>query len=563
MKYQDDQQPLLEIKNLVIQFLPLNHQAPAVNNFSLTIGKKKFCAIVGESGSGKSVTALSVLSLLPSNTRTQGDIIFWDAGKFQNLISLSANNMLQIRGNRISMIFQEPMTSLNPIMRCGNQVMEVFLQHCRISHTDARKKTVKLFEEVELPQPEKIFSRYPHELSGGQRQRVMIAMAIASEPALLIADEPTTALDVRVQMGIVKLLKQLQETKGMSVLFITHDLGLVADIADEVVVMQKGKVVEAGPAKEVLYHPQDVYTKTLLSCRPAVNLPHTLLPEADREYNFEINKFFVQKSAIEQGVSLPLLRVKNLEVEVPDRSIHQNKKILGPISFEIWKGETVGLVGESGCGKTTLGRTIAGLQQPSQGSVWLEEQEILKLTGSAKRKLATQIQMVFQDPYGSLDPRITIGNAIMEPLKVHKIGKNNAERKEIAILILKKVKLPSESFYRYPHQFSGGQRQRICIARALVLQPELLIFDESVSALDVSVQAGILNLISELKEQLHFSILFISHDLSVIYHISNRIMVMQNGVIEEEGTANEVFNNPRQPYTRKLIEAIPGRSLGV
>jgi len=563
MENQAGEQPLLEIRNLVIQFPSTGHQEPAVNNLSFSVEKTKLTAIVGESGSGKSLTALSILSLLPPNAGTGGEIIFHDAGKTYRLMPAPRQHDQHIRGNRISMIFQEPMTSLNPIMRCGKQVVEVFEQHKNVRGISARKKTIQLFEDVELPDPEKIFDRYPHELSGGQRQRVMMAMAMASEPALLIADEPTTALDVRVQKEIIKLLKRLQEQKGMGVLFITHDLGLVADIADEVLVMYRGKIVEKGPAKTVLFNPQNNYTRALLACRPAANPPLTYLPETGEEENITQRKSispFLYGNTENQH---PLLKISNLQVYIKDKTTGRKKRILGPVNMEIFNGETVGLVGESGCGKTTLGKTIVGLQQPEKGSVWFEGEDLCKLTFSNKRKFAEKIQMVFQDPYGSLDPRIPIGDAIMEPLKVHQIGGHDAERKEMAINMLKKVKLPAESFYRYPHQFSGGQRQRICIARALVLQPRLLIFDESVSALDVSVQAGILNLICELKEQLHFSVLFISHDLSVIRHLSNRILVMQDGLLVEEGPANEVFNHPRHAYTRKLIDAIPGKTLPV
>ncbi|MCW5917210.1 MAG: ABC transporter ATP-binding protein, partial [Ferruginibacter sp.] len=397
------------------------------------------------------------------------------------------------------------------------------------------------------------------ELSGGQRQRVMIAMAIATNPVLLIADEPTTALDVRVQAGIVELIKRLQQKQGMSVLFITHDLGLLADMADEVMVMRKGEIVETGPAQRVLLNPMATYTKALLSCRPAANPPQTRLPEMDAGKNQEFHTSY--PPAKQDTNSTPLLEVHNLEVEVKDSHTHLKKRILGPVSFEIQEGETLGLVGESGCGKTTLGKAIIGLLPKSGGNILFRGQNPDELTATNRRNLTAKIQMVFQDPFGSLDPRITIGKALLEPLVVHHIGGTEARRKEMVQDMLRKVKLSSDHFNRYPHEFSGGQRQRICIARALVLQPRLLIFDESVSALDVSVQASILNLIAELRGQLGFSALFISHDLSVIHHICNRIMVMQNGLVTETGTASEVFAHPRKPYTQKLIAAIPGKSL--
>ena len=555
----EDQPPLLEIRNLVIQFPNQPNQQCVVDGLNFKISPNCFSALVGESGSGKSLTALSILSLLPENAKTGGQILFSHAGIQRDLLTASQHVLEQIRGNRISMIFQEPMTSLNPIMKCGKQVTEVFIQHKLANALSAKEKTIQLFKEVELPEPEKIFNRYPHELSGGQRQRVMIAMAIATNPVLLIADEPTTALDVRVQAGIVELIKRLQQKQGMSVLFITHDLGLLADMADEVMVMRKGEIVETGPAQRVLLNPMATYTKALLSCRPAANPPQTRLPEMDAGKNQEFHTSY--PPAKQDTNSTPLLEVHNLEVEVKDSHTHLKKRILGPVSFEIQEGETLGLVGESGCGKTTLGKAIIGLLPKSGGNILFRGQNPDELTATNRRNLTAKIQMVFQDPFGSLDPRITIGKALLEPLVVHHIGGTEARRKEMVQDMLRKVKLSSDHFNRYPHEFSGGQRQRICIARALVLQPRLLIFDESVSALDVSVQASILNLIAELRGQLGFSALFISHDLSVIHHICNRIMVMQNGLVTETGTASEVFAHPRNPYTQKLIAAIPGKSL--
>lgn len=556
MQNQEDQQILLEIQNLEINFQEEINSEPAVNNLSLNIGKKSFTAIVGESGSGKSVTALSILRLLPSHTNMKGGILFNEKNASANLIGCTENEIRAIRGNRISMIFQEPMTSLNPVMRCGEQVAEVFITHQGLDKKTAREKTISIFREVELPEPEHIIQRYPHELSGGQRQRVMIAMALASYPALLIADEPTTALDVRVQHSIMLLLKKLQQSHGMSVLFITHDLGLVADIADYVVVMRKGKIIEQGPVARILKTPAEAYTKNLLECRPSAHAPKTRLPE------FENSGNELQQQNFSSGISNQLiLEVKDLVIEIKEHRTGKQKRILNEINLKLYKGELIGLVGESGCGKTTLGKSIVGLQSIKAGVILFEDQQIRPSTRKNNRSLAQKIQMVFQDPFGSLDPRVSVGEAIMEPLLVHQMGKGKLERKQIAEEMMQRVKLSPEFFHRYPHEFSGGQRQRICMARALAMQPSLLIFDESVSALDVSVQASILNLIADLKQELGFSAIFISHDLSVIHHVSDRIVVMEKGKIIEEGVASEIFYHPQQAYTQKLIEAIPGKSI--
>lgn len=556
MQNQEDQQILLEIQNLEINFQEEINSEPAVNNLSLNIGKKSFTAIVGESGSGKSVTALSILRLLPSHTNMKGGILFNDKNASANLIGCTENEIRAIRGNRISMIFQEPMTSLNPVMRCGEQVAEVFITHQGLDKKTAREKTISIFREVELPEPEHIIHRYPHELSGGQRQRVMIAMALASYPALLIADEPTTALDVRVQHSIMLLLKKLQQSHGMSVLFITHDLGLVADIADYVVVMRKGKIIEQGPAARILKTPAEAYTKNLLECRPSAHAPKTRLPE------FENSGNELKQQNFSSGISNQLiLEVKDLVIEIKEHRTGKQKRILNEVNLKLYKGELIGLVGESGCGKTTLGKSIVGLQSIKAGVILFEDQQIRPSTRKNNRSLAQKIQMVFQDPFGSLDPRVSVGEAIMEPLLVHQMGKGKLERKQIAEEMMQRVKLSPEFFHRYPHEFSGGQRQRICMARALAMQPSLLIFDESVSALDVSVQASILNLIADLKQELGFSAIFISHDLSVIHHVSDRIVVMEKGKIIEEGVASEIFYHPQQAYTQKLIEAIPGKSI--
>mgnify|MGYP002072785003 CR=1 FL=1 len=555
-----------------MRFLQDGISMPAVNDISFTVTRGKTTSIVGESGSGKSVTALSVLKLLPKQCSVNGSILFSLNGNHQADLNNTGNDTIQkIRGNQIAMVFQEPMTSLNPVLTCGYQVMESLKQHQGLSGEEAKRKTISLFEQVELPQPASILNRYPHQLSGGQKQRVMIAMAICCEPALLIADEPTTALDVRVQQNILQLIKKLQVQKNMGMLFITHDLGLVADIADELIVMQKGKIVEQGDAGAILTNPQHPYTKALLACRPVSGSKGKKLAVLE---DFNGIKTGIKQSVgsnesqqIENSVQQqPLLKIERLDVSYPVTGSFWSKKgnsmkAVDDVSFSIYKGEIAGLVGESGCGKTTLGRAILQLVKPTSGKIWLNDNELTVLKKQDLRKQRKDMQIVFQDPYGSLNPRITIGNAILESLKVHKLYENNQVRKEVVINMLEKVKLSPDHFNRYPHQFSGGQRQRICIARALISNPSFLVFDESVSALDVSVQAGILNLVNELKNTLSFTALFISHDLSVVHYISDRILVMKQGKIIEAGRANDVYNNPSASYTRQLIEAIPGKTL--
>ncbi len=555
-----------------MRFLQDGISMPAVNDISFTVTRGKTTSIVGESGSGKSVTALSVLKLLPKQCSVNGSILFSLNGNHQADLNNTGNDTIQkIRGNQIAMVFQEPMTSLNPVLTCGYQVMESLKQHQGLSGEEAKRKTISLFEQVELSHPASILNRYPHQLSGGQKQRVMIAMAICCEPALLIADEPTTALDVRVQQNILQLIKKLQVQKNMGMLFITHDLGLVADIADELIVMQKGKIVEQGDAGAILTNPQHPYTKALLACRPVSGSKGKKLAVLE---DFNGIKTGIKQSVgsnesqqIENSVQQqPLLKIERLDVSYPVTGSFWSKKgnsmkAVDDVSFSIYKGEIAGLVGESGCGKTTLGRAILQLVKPTSGKIWLNDNELTVLKKQDLRKQRKDMQIVFQDPYGSLNPRITIGNAILESLKVHKLYENNQVRKEVVINMLEKVKLSPDHFNRYPHQFSGGQRQRICIARALISNPSFLVFDESVSALDVSVQAGILNLVNELKNTLSFTALFISHDLSVVHYISDRILVMKQGKIIEAGRANDVYNNPSASYTRQLIEAIPGKTL--
>ena len=563
--------PLLQIKDFSVDFVTDSGTTSAVQNISFEINRGETVAIVGESGSGKTVTSLSILKLLPSPPAryTSGQILFSQEGKSEtDIVKLDAKSIQKIRGNQISMVFQEPMTSLNPVKTCGKQVMEAIRTHYNISEKEARKRTISLFEKVKLPDPQSIVDRYPHEISGGQKQRVMIAMAISCSPSLLIADEPTTALDVTVQKTILQLIKDLQKEQNMSVIYITHDLGLVSEIADRVIVMYKGKVVESGPIKEIFLHPQNPYTKALLACRPDSSAKGKRLPvisdfldEAGGSAKAE-TIFSKAPRNDHFDAAQTMLSVENLKVYFPVKKNFFGKilkvfKAVDDVSFEVKRGETVGLVGESGCGKTTLGRSVLRLIEPTSGAIYLNDRNIGNIPEGQFRKMRKDIQIIFQDPYGSLNPRLTIGEAINEPMKIHGILPNQKQRKEKIIDLLEKVDLKPEYFNRYPHEFSGGQRQRICIARALGLNPEFIICDESVSALDVSVQAQVLNLLSDLKEELGFSCVFISHDLGVVHYISDRIIVMNKGKIEEEGSADAIYFNPQKEYTQRLIAAIP------
>lgn len=553
--------PLLQVNNLTIGFMQDDQLVPAVKGISFAAYKGKLTAIVGESGSGKSVTSLSVLQLLPKQAVVKGEIIFNNESSI-DILKTDEKTIRTIRGNNIAMIFQEPMTSLNPVFTCGHQVMESLRQHKKLPKTDARQAALELFEAVELPNPAAMLDRYPHEISGGQKQRVMIAMAMSCNPALLIADEPTTALDVRVQKNILQLIKKLQIENNMAVLFITHDLGLVKAVADEVIVMQHGIIVEQGDTNEVLNNPQHPYTQALLACRPNKNSKGKRLAVVSDFLNPGKEKETTPAWQNKPGDKV-VLSVQNLQVHFPVAKNIFGKttqwfKAVDGVSFDVKEKETLGLVGESGCGKTTLGRAILQLVKPTAGEIILNGKNINTLSALQLRKERKDLQIVFQDPYGSLNPRISIGEAILEPLKVHQLQNNNKQRKEKVIELLEKVNLQPDHFNRYPHQFSGGQRQRICIARALALEPSFLIFDESVSALDVSVQAQVLNLINDLKEQYSFTSIFISHDLSVVHYISDRILVMNKGKITEQGDADDIIFRPQEEYTRQLIAAIPG-----
>jgi len=572
--------PLLSIKNLSIQFSNEGEINQVVKNISVDVAAGEILAIVGESGSGKSVTALSILQLLPKQARVSGEMLFYQNNTEPvDLLKLPTDKITSIRGNDIAMIFQEPMTSLNPVFTCGYQVMESIRLHQKVSKATAKQQTIALFEKVKLPEPAAIIDRYPHQLSGGQKQRVMIAMAMSCNPSLLIADEPTTALDVTVQKNVLELIASLQKQNNMGVILITHDLGVVADIADTIAVMYKGEIVEQAKASQILNSPQHPYTKALLACRPAgkkkgERLPVVSdflgdqLPVGSSQLAMPPRQRLQTLPAVTNVSPSPALDVKDLVVSFPTKKNFFGKttqffNAVDGVSFNVKKGETVGLVGESGCGKTTLGRAILQLVQATSGEIILNGTNINAIKPATLRSIRKDLQIVFQDPYGSLNPRISIGNAILEPLKVHGILGNSQQRKEKVIDLMEKVSLNVDHFNRYPHQFSGGQRQRICIARALAMDPSFLIFDESVSALDVSVQAQVLNLLNELKDEFGFSAIFISHDLSVVHYVCDRILVMNKGKIIEEGTADEVYYHPTNSYTQQLINAIPGKNLAM
>ena len=588
---------LLSIRNLKVAFRHENQWVEAVHGIDMDVFAGKTLGLVGESGSGKSVSSLAVMRLLNEKmSRIEADSIQIEG---EEIKGFGESQMAEVRGKRIAMIFQEPMTSLNPVYKCGYQVSEMILQHesrlalqcfgCAqqpqaqepqvlpVSRAEAKKRVIELFKQVMLPRPEAIYDIYPHELSGGQKQRVMIAMAIACHPKLLIADEPTTALDVTVQKEILKLLRQLQTETGMGMIFITHDLGVVAEIADDVAVMHNGEILERGTMQDILNHPQHPYTQGLLACRPPMDVRLKRLPivkeflDGQWQGGKEQILHDLQITAEERQTHLeqlysrqPLLRVEGLKTWYPLRKgvlgrVYDHVKAVDDVSLEVYEGETLGLVGESGCGKTTLGRSILRLAEPTDGKVWFDGIEVTSLKGQALRDFRKQAQIVFQDPYSSLNPRITIGEAIAEPMLVHGIEKNKKRSRAMVCDLLEQVGLQADHYDRYPHEFSGGQRQRICIARALAVNPRLVICDESVSALDVSVQAQVLNLLNRLKEERHLTYIFISHDLSVVRFMSDRVMVMYNGKPMEMNDADELFKHPQNDYTKKLIAALPGK----
>ncbi|TWF33579.1 peptide/nickel transport system ATP-binding protein [Chitinophaga polysaccharea] len=574
----------VEIQDLAVTFRSGETTTKAVNHISLSIGKGEIVGVVGESGSGKSVTALSLMRLIDSPGADSGGQILYQPGAAQpvNLLALPEAAMRSYRGNEIAMIFQEPMTALNPLQTCGQQVAEAIRLHMAVSRPAAREQVKSLFEKVKLPDPAGIMQRYPHELSGGQKQRVMIAMAISCHPRLLIADEPTTALDVTVQKAILELLRELQQQMDMSVIFITHDLGVVAELANRVVVMYKGNIVEQGDVATVFRQPQHPYTKGLLACRPPLDKRLVRLPvirdfmETDSQGQIHEKNGAIQavleslvipeaditRREQQLGTATPLLEVQGLKTWFPvKRSITgkvlQWAKAVNDVSFQVKTGETMGLVGESGCGKTTLGRSLLRLIPPTAGSIYYKGQDIMSLSAAGMRGLRKDMQLIFQDPYASLNPRRTIGAAILEPMQVHGLHGPERSQRERVLELLEKVNLQPEHFNRYPHEFSGGQRQRVVIARALAVDPSFIICDESVAALDVSIQAQVLNLLIRLREELGFTCIFISHDLSVVRFISDRMMVMQKGKIVEQGAADAVYNHPQNAYTQQLIAAIP------
>ena len=576
---------LLEFKNLITEFHTEGNTVKAVNDVSFCLNKGETIGIVGESGSGKSVTSLSAMRLVPNppGVISGGEIIFHQKnGKCTDLLKISEEEMRKFRGNEIAMIFQEPMTSLNPVFTCGDQVMEAIVLHQKLNTKDAKLLTLELFEKVQLPDPKRIFSTYPHQISGGQKQRVMIAMAMSCQPSVLIADEPTTALDVTVQKTILELMQQLQNKNDMGIMFITHDLGVIAELADKVVVMYRGKIVETGNVWDIFKNPKHPYTKGLLACRPPLDKRYKFLPtvsdfmHVDNDGTIHDNGISVENFTKDLVISEndrlkgqeklflkdPILQIKNLKTYFPIKGgffggTTSFVKAVNNVSFDVFPGETLGLVGESGCGKTTIGRSIIRLEEPSSGEMIYKGKDICKMNSDELMIFRKEVQIIFQDPYSSLNPRMTIGNAIMEPMQVHKILEDDNQRKLKVEELLTKVNLNPLHFNRYPHEFSGGQRQRIGIARALAVNPKFIICDESVSALDVSVQAQVLNLLNELKEEFELTYIFISHDLSVVKYMGDRMIVMQEGRIEEMGDADQIYNKPETEYTQKLINAIP------
>ena len=555
---------LLSVKKLSISFNSNNVLSKAVNSISFDVYENEIVGVIGESGSGKSVTALSLMRLIQFSEKTKfsGTVTY----KGMDIKELSEKEIQSVRGKEIAMVFQEPMSALNPSMTCGSQVREILLHHDVVNKKDLNDEVLRLFNSVKIPDAHMAVQKYPHELSGGQQQRVMIAMAIACKPKILIADEPTTALDVTVQKEIIALLSSLQKETKMSIIFISHDLALVSEISNRILVMYKGRIIENGDTNTVLKTPKEPYTKALISAKPKTGKRLKRLPtikdilSGSNQLEIVTNK---ERKKRHKKIynSPPILRVENLEKVYFKRyglfSRKTSFKAIDNVSFKLFEGETLGLVGESGCGKSSLGNAILQLNRATSGSVFYKGKNLHKLSKKDLRHLRKEIQIIFQDPLASLNPRLTIGEAIIEPMVVHKLYDNYSCRKSKALDILEKVGIDKNSFDRYPHEFSGGQRQRIVIARTIAVEPKLIICDESVSALDLSVQAQVLNLLNSLKEDFKFTYIFISHDLAVVKHMSDKILVMNNGRIEEQGDADEVYKNPKQKYTKRLISAIP------
>ena len=559
-----EQTPILSIQNLRVAFKSNTGLNEVLHGISYDLFPNEILGIVGESGSGKSVASLAIMGLLPpkKSVVSTGDILF----KNKNILHYSQKELEALRGQKIAMIFQEPMSALNPSMSCGAQVEELLFQHTSLSKKEVKEKVIQLFNEVKIPSPYETFKKYPHEISGGQQQRVMIAMAIACKPDILIADEPTTALDVTVQKDIIELLKTLQKECKMSVIFISHDLALVSEIADRILVMYQGSIIESGPTKSIFKTPKENYTKALIGARPTLKSRLKQLPTISDFLSNTISKSVISKSSRtkkhkEIYSQAPLLEVINLEkIYFSNPSFFGTKtafKAVDTVSFKVYAGETMGLVGESGCGKSTLGKAILQLDKATAGTLNYKGKDITNLHKKEMRALRKEIQIIFQDPYASLNPRLTVGEAIMEPMKVHRLFSSDKERKTKTLEILEKVGLDPSHFDRYPHEFSGGQRQRIGIARTIAVEPKLIICDESVSALDISVQAQVLNLLNVLKEDYGFTYIFISHDLAVVKFMSDQLMVMNKGKIEELGEADAIYDNPQKAYTKALIDAIP------
>ena len=553
--------PLLSVRNLRVNFrLDKATTFEAVKGISFDVPRNATVALVGESGSGKSVTSLSILGLLPPENATvlPGSEIVYGG---RNLALLGQDELRKLRGADISMIFQEPMTSLNPVFTVGFQLTEVLRMHMGMRPAEARKRAVALLAEVGIPDPDFKINAYPSQMSGGQQQRVMIAMAIACEPKLLIADEPTTALDVTIQKQILDLIAALQKKRQMSVLFITHDLAVVGEIADYVVVMRNGEIREQGPAKAVFENPQDAYTKALLLCRPRLDRRPVRLPVIEDFMDGQGKAMHLteRKRGIDRGDPI-ILDVRHLGKDFYSREgLFGRRKFeaVKDVSFRLPKGKTLGLVGESGSGKTTVGLTLMRLHEATTGEALFEGKDILAMSPRQFMAYKRRIQIIFQNPYASLNPRMIVGQILTEPMQIHGIGSSAQDRTELAFELLQKVGLPEVSFYKYPHEFSGGQRQRIAIARCLTLKPDILICDESVSALDVSVQAQVLNLLQDLQDEYRLSYIFISHDLAVVKHISDEIMVMNQGAIVEIANADDIYLHPQQQYTKKLLSSIP------